>query len=811
MQPNETANAAGTTAGLRLAEGAPTVSDESSPTAQSFASASSTKAPMTLRVALFTSTMFLSAFLLFSVEPMVAKMVLPRLGGTPAVWNTCLVFFQAVLLGGYLYAHLSTDRMRQRPQIGLHLLVLLTALVVLPIHVPAGWAPPVQQNPALWLLALLSVSVGLPFFVLSATTPILQKWFFHSGDQAEKDPYFLYAASNAGSLAGLLSYPFLFEPTLNLSTQSRIWEYGYGLLFLLACLCAAIAWRAPQTVIESAHQPAEAEPAIDELAADARPAMKTRLRWVVLAFAPASLTLGVTTALTTDMPPIPLFWVLPLSLYLLSFVVVFARKPLVSFGALNRRLPFLLLLVTFSIVCQTRLPLLFVVPLDLLTLFCVAVLCHGELARSRPSAKHLTDFYLWMSVGGVLGGIFNALIAPVIFSSVIEFPLVLVLAALLRPPIGVKENTLRARRLDFLLPAALGLSLVCVISVVQRSDLQHGLAMGILVFGLSLVWCLSFGPRPIRFAAGLAAVFLASTMYMGSHGHVLHTERSFFGVYRVSEDEKSQFRTLTHSATVHGLQFLDPQKAREPLAYYSKIGPIGQVFDAFSGDANENQVAIVGLGAGSMTCYVTPPRQLTYYEIDPVVERIAGDPKYFTFLRDCNPQARVVLGDARMSLQTAPDHSYGMIIIDAFSGDSIPVHLLTREAFRLYLTKLTPGGILAFHLSNRYLDLLPVVGTLAGDAGLVGLVEKDTRLTEARVKSGSWGSIWAVVGRSSKDFGRLASDSRWTPLVGKPGSAVWTDDFSSVMSVFAWTDDLLNFKNMLLRSFRESPSGPKKP
>ncbi|MGA3053384.1 MAG: fused MFS/spermidine synthase [Candidatus Korobacteraceae bacterium] len=737
----------------------------------------------------FAATMFLSAFLLFSMEPMVAKMILPLLGGAPAVWNTCLVFFQAVLLAGYIYAHVSAQLLSHRRQIVLHLSVLLIALMVLPLHIPVAWVPPVRQNPALWLLGLLSVSVGLPFFVLSASTPILQKWFSHSGDPAANDPYFLYAASNAGSLAGLLTYPFVLEPTLGLTTQSKLWSYGYILLFLLACGCAAIIWRVPQTLMP-AHQLGKEEATPDETGEDARPSIKRRFRWIVLAFVPASLTLGFTTALTTEMPAIPLFWVLPLAFYLLSFVFVFARKPLVSHDWLIRRLPFLILAATFPIVSQLKFPILLWIPLDLLTLFSVALVCHGELARSRPSTKRLTEFYLWISVGGVLGGIFNALIAPVIFNSVIELPLVLVLAALLRPPIDVKENTRRARRLDLLLPLILGLSLVAVILLLQALAVKPaspvGRAMTILIFGYSLEWCLSFGRRPIRFAAGLAAVFLATTVYIGQYGHILHRERSFFGVIRVTDDDEKQLRMLLHGATIHGLQSLDPARAKEPLSYYTKAGPVGQVFDAFSGNPDENQVAIVGLGAGTMACYVSPPQQLTYYEIDPLVERIAENPRYFTFLRDCYPRVRVVLGDARLSLQTAPDHSYGIIILDAFSGDSIPVHLLTREALRLYLTKLTPNGILVFHISNIYLDLQPVVGPLAGDAGLIGLIETDTNISDAQTKNGVLASTWVVIGRSSSDLGKLAGDSRWRPLLSRPGSKVWTDDFSSVISIFKW-------------------------
>src|SRR5208283_1863730 len=367
------------------------------------------------------------------------------------------------------------------------------------------------------------------------------------------------------SLVGLLSYPFVLEPTLHLATQSRMWSYGYVLLFLLACGCAAIIWRVPQTLMQPAHRPGKDEGAVDELGENARSSIKRRLHWVVLAFVPASLTLGITAALTTDMPAIPLFWVLPLALYLLSFVFVFARKPLISHAWLIQRLPFLILAATFPIVSRSKLPLLVWIPLDLLTLVSVAMVCHGELARSRPSTKRLTEFYLWISVGGVLGGIFNALIAPVIFNSVIEFPLILVLAALLRPPIDVKENTPRARWLDLLLPVILGLVLLSIVLILRALDRKPVLWMSILIFGFALEWCLSFNRRPIRFAAGLTAIFLAGTLYTGSYGHIVHAERSFFGVYRIRDYDEDRLRRLSHGATTHGIQSLDPARAREPL------------------------------------------------------------------------------------------------------------------------------------------------------------------------------------------------------------------------------------------------------
>ncbi|HYA63098.1 MAG TPA: hypothetical protein VED66_07825, partial [Candidatus Sulfotelmatobacter sp.] len=387
-------------------------------------------------VAVFAGTMFMSAALLFLMEPMFAKMVLPLLGGTAAVWSTCLVFFQTVLLAGYAYAHASGRLLSRRAQTSLHMAVLLAALLILPFHIPGGWEPPARQYPVGWLLLLLTVAVGVPFFALSANTPVLQNWFMYSGHPSAADPYFLYAASNAGSLLGLVAYPLLLEPTLRLSDQARLWAFCYGLLLLLVAACAIVVWRRDPAV--SSASALTLEDALVKDGGSQGPEVVTasrRLRWVALAFVPSSLMLGVTSALTTDIPPIPLLWVLPLGLYLLSFVLVFSRRPILSHPWLVRRLPFLILAALIPTVSKAVVPVIVVIPLDLLTLFAVAMVCHGELSRSRPSATHLTEFYLWVSTGGVLGGVFNAIIAPLVFSSLVEFPLALILAAALRPPI----------------------------------------------------------------------------------------------------------------------------------------------------------------------------------------------------------------------------------------------------------------------------------------------------------------------------------------------------------------------------------------
>jgi hypothetical protein len=740
-------------------------------------------------VVLFTISMFLSAALLFVVEPMLAKMMLPLLGGTPAVWNTCLVFFQGTLLAGYLYAYASLKWLGRRTQIAIHLFIVLLPLLwigLLPLHLPSGWEPPAQSNPVPWILALLSVSVGLPFFVLSSNTPILQRWFADSSHDQARDPYFLYAASNAGSLTGLLSYPLLLEPLLRLSQQSRMWSFGYVLFFACSALCAALIWNRHGI-------PAPVATGRDEAPLD-RGRWKQRLRWIALAFVPSSLMLGVTTELTADVPAIPLFWVLPLALYLISFILVFARKQRISLEWMTRRLPFLILSSLIPTVSQTKFPLVLLLLLYLLVLFAVAIVCHGELARSRPEVDRLTEFYLLISVGGVLGGIFNSILAPIAFHSVLEFPLILVCAALLRPPIDVKplsgRAALWAARKDWLLPLALGICMVLIFLGMAHAGIRPTRSLNILIFGYSLLWCMSFGKRPLRFAVGLTAVLIASTFFVGTFGHILDSERNFFGVLRVTNDPENKFRLLFHGGTIHGMQSLDPARRREPLTYYTRTGPAGQIFKDAESRMPHGNIAIVGLGAGSMSCYREPDQTLTYYEIDPLVAQIAEDPRWFDILHQCAPSASIVLGDARLELRKAPDAHYGLVILDAFSGDSIPMHLLTREALALYLRKLAPGGILAFHVSNIYLDLAPTLGNLAKDAHLSCMVENDINVPQSEIDRGRFPSIWVVMARDQADLTSLAAETgypaKWQPIESKPGGRVWTDDFSNLLSAIRW-------------------------
>jgi predicted O-methyltransferase YrrM len=755
---------------------------------------SSTAKPSSLPFPLivFTTSTFTSAALLFVVEPMIGKMLMPLLGGTPAVWNTCLVFFQAVLLAGYLYAHAALRFLGRRTQIVVHLALVAAPLLIaglLPLHLPAGWEPPAASNPVGWVLLILLVVVGPPFFALSATTTVLQRWFADSGREDADDPYFLYAASNAGSLIGLLAYPFLLEPLLRLKEQSWLWSCAYALFIAFTAVCAMLAWNwrtsnAGPGGVETDWINGEKAGALNSVA------WNTRCRWIALAFVPSSLMLGATSAITADVPAVPLFWVLPLAAYLVSFVLVFAKKPPISHRWLVERLPFLILAGLCPTISQTRFSLPILLLVYLAVLFGLALVFHGELARNRPAVGHLTEFYLCLSVGGVLGGIFNSLVAPVVFHTVMELPIVLIFAALIRPLPDAKPLTngkaLWARRNDWLLPLALGICMVAVILGAARFGIEPGHAETTLVFGYSMVWCMSFGKRRIRFVLGLVALFAASSLY-APYGQTLEARRSFFGVYRVRNSPDGKFRLFFHGGILHGTQSLNPASSCEPLSYFTRSGPAGAIFEAAQAKTSNGDWGIVGLGAGAMASYSQPGHALTYYEIDPLVAEIAADPRYFTYVGQCAPAARVALGDARLKLREAPDGRYDLIVLDAFSGDSIPMHLMTREALALYLRKLAPGGLIAFHVSNLYFDLAPTLGNLAQDAHLTALIGNDTYVTQAQEAVGKRPSIWVVMARNPDDLDALITNKsrpfRWVPLHGQPTSRLWTDDYSNLLGV----------------------------
>jgi SAM-dependent methyltransferase len=771
--------------------------------------------PHTVVLLLYSATIFLGAGLLFVVQPMVGKMVLPLLGGTPAVWSTCMVFFQAALLLGYAYAHATTAWLGVRRQAILHLIVLALPLAVLPLGVDGRFLRSESANPVLDVLILLSATVGLPFVVVSASAPLLQKWFASTGHPAARDPYFLYAASNLGSMLALLGYPFLIEPRLHLRaaewwSQTRLWSTGYLALAILTAACAVVLWWSGRHVSETPMPSPAGE-------GDAgAPTLRDRLRWIALSFVPSSLLLGATTYITMDVAAVPLLWVLPLATYLLSFILVFGRWPLRWHQMVTAVLLPAVLLVIFFMQADLLKQVWMTVLCHLLLLLVVALACHGELALRRPSPRHLTEFYLLIAVGGALGGLFNALVSPLVFNSLVEYPLAMVLACVLVLGVGVGPRA-RPATLSTL---ALALGVVALAFVLYSSSLAIRLDLSFLIntFGLASTtlgtWLtnleatvnkeLIYGPpivaafflrrRPIALGLALVGVLVAAGYVDARKNDQIYQARSFFGVLKISRVEgDNPYTELRHGTTIHGRQSLNPTRREEPLAYYHRRGPIAQLFAELERRGGALHTAVIGLGAGTIAAYARPGDTMTLFEIDGLVRDIAFEPTYFTYVTDARKRGatiRLEMGDARLRLEAVrrerPAEKYDFIVVDAFSSDAIPVHLLTREALAVYLDVLKPDGLLALHISNRYLRLEPVVANLAEDARLGGRLLIDDPF--AGEIEGGIESTWAVLARTPAPLGNLATDVHWTatPLDVDPRVGVWTDDFHSLLRVLKW-------------------------
>ena len=714
---------------------------------------------------------------------MVGKLVLPQLGGAPAVWNTCMVFFQAMLLAGYAMAHWLTGRLQPRAQLLVHVGLLLAALVTLPIQLNKTAAVPWNQWPTAWLLLQLLINVGPAFFVLALTTPLLQHWFATSTQASARDPYFLYAASNLGSFAALLGYPLLIELNWPLREQSWLWAAAFLGMPVLVLVCGS---RLPRVSILRSPPPAAAP---DRSGDCESPTLTRRLQWAVCAAVPSSLLLGVTTYITTDIASMPLLWVLPLALYLLTFVFVFARHQLFSPRLLSRALPIGALALAYQMCAGLSEPAWLVLGLHLVVFFIAAMVCHARLAADRPEPEHLTEFYLWLSLGGVLGGLFNTLLAPAIFNSVVEYPLALVGACWLRVEALPRTPENRKSASDLAWPLGLLVLTAALAALLPPTKLVSAQIQSLAIFGLPLLLCFLLVDLPRRFALGLGAVFLGGAFFTGGFGKTLHVERNFFGVTRVTLSPRGDARQIVHGRTIHGRQFLDPNRAAEPLTFYHREGPLGDVFKVFAIHADSlkrptRSIGVIGLGAGSMAAYARPGEHWTFYDIDPSVLRIAQDTNFFTFLaRSAAKETKLVDGDARLQLREATDGRYDLLVLDAFSSDAIPVHLITREAVELYLRKLAPSGILAFHISNRYLDLEPVLANLAEELRLVALGCDDMSLTEAEFATGREQAHWVVMARTAEGLAEFQRRTRWSPLEGKPRVGVWTDDFSSPLRV----------------------------
>ncbi|MDZ7780809.1 MAG: fused MFS/spermidine synthase [Gemmatimonadota bacterium] len=750
-----------------------------------------------ITLAFFTAAITVSAALLFVVQPMVGKMILPQGGGSPQVWITALVFFQSALLAGYAYAHYSVRWLGPRRQIFLHAVVLLLPALVLPIALPE--LPALEgAPPSLWILALLTVGVGAPFFVVASASPLLQSWFASTRHMSAGDPYFLYASSNAGSLVGLLVYPFVVEPLLPLSTQSTAWALGYALFVVLAAGCAMAALRSgkagfartgPTTEVK-----ANGEATPTALPEHPEPAPGDRAFWLAASAIPSALLMGVTHFITSRVAPVPLLWVLPLALYLITFIVAFSRFRTVSTERVSRLLAILGVFLALALLARLGDPIWLIVILHLAVLTVGALLCHQRLADRRPDPRHLTEFYLLISLGGVLGGAFSALIAPVAFNDIAEYPIAVALAALLRLPMrGTRTRgdegeapseasvPLRTRALDFALPAALGVyMLVGDRFVAPMESVPDGVVVVVLAFVPSIL-VFTFAPRPLRYVLGLSLLFFFAQSGQMYRGNVLHQERTFFGIHRVVTDPDESLTMLYHGATAHGIQSRDPGREDEPLAYYHRSGPAGSMVAALAEQPDRRDIALVGVGTGALAALAGPHQHLTLYEIDAEVIEIAENPRYFTFLEESPASYETVIGDGRIQLAES-ERRFDLIVLDAFTGGSIPVHLLTREAVELYLDRLRPGGILLFHVSNRHLALAPVLATHARDLELFAYERVDARTD---LEEGIFGSHWVTLVRRPEALEGVP-DTGWRELRAAAGARAWTDDFSNLLTVQRW-------------------------
>jgi len=701
---------------------------------------------------LFSLAIFLGAGLLFLAQPMVGKMVLPRLGGSPAVWNTCMVFFQAALLTGYAYAH-ALERVRKRSlQVGIHACILAIPVLVLPMGIPPGWEPANGASPAWSLLQLLFGVAFLPVAVLATTGPLIQRWFSKSSAIGARDPYFLYAGSNAGSFLGLLAYPFLLEPALGLSQQSKVWSAGYVIYAILVIVCGVLVTRSMNTTDIQTAAPVPSSPAYQPTASR----WAQRGLWLALSLIPSSLLIGVTHHLATDVASVPLLWVMPLGLYLLTFVVAFT-----SIGPLCGKIAavaFVPLAAAAGILSQRTevLNIQSMIMLNLAALFAGALTCHAGLAATRPPTARLTEFYLFVALGGVLGGILNALIAPLVFTAVWEFPLAMA---------------------------------------------------AVVAFALWPDW---IGRRRWARVVPLLVVIAAGIYGQQARqasGEELYRERTFFGIHIVQSESNGSVNVLKHGTTRHGAQLTADGKRHFPTTYYHPSGPIGSIMRIGLDNAYFNQirdtlvakgepaprqpdlrrVALVGMGVGTLAAYSRAGDDYTFFEIDSAVVRIATNSELFTFISDAKGKINIVLGDGRLKLAEQPDGHFGLIVLDAFSSDAIPAHLLTKEAFEIYAKKLAPGGIIAVHISNRHVDLSPVLWTAAQQQGMFAIGWRDATVTEAQSAAVKTISVWVALAREEDDFRALDQPGTWVPL-GMPSRPFrgWTDDYSNLLDVMGW-------------------------
>jgi hypothetical protein len=657
-----------------------------------------------------------------------------------------------------------------------HLIVLGMALLTLPLSIAAGFGEPPNGGYAFWLLGLFAASIGLPFFALAANNPLLQAWFVRTGHPDGADPYFLYASSNVGSFLALLSYPLLIEPVFSLRVQNLIWTCGYGLLIVLIAASGFLLWRSPSLAATQMMTADNDAPA---------PSWALRARWVFLAAVPSGLLIAVTAHISTDVAAAPLLWVLPLSLYLLTWVLVFQSRPFLPHQWVLWAQPAAIAGTVVLLAVGGEQNLLLTLGGHQLCFFVIAMACHGELARTRPPPKYLTGFYVALSFGGMVGGLFAGLIAPFAFSWVAEYPILIALAALCRPP-SIERWSGWSR---FFWPLFVVVALALLVPSLMGGEVfdwleqqRVYLAGGVAVLSMLLALGLNAARRKLAAMAALALVLIR--VYPADDGRV-ETVRSFFGVHKIVTTPDGQYHVLMHGTTIHGAQKFTnnagaPLSGRpEPITYYHRDGGIGQAVAAIRERKGAPlRVAVIGLGAGTLTCAAESGESWKFFEIDQSMVDTARDPHFFTYVRNCQPQLSPVIGDARLTFAREGDRLYDLIIVDAYSSDAIPIHLATQEAMKIYKDKLAPQGAVAMHVSNRHLELSSVVVGIADANGLKSWV-----YSEDSGRDGEYIFATSVVvsARSEADVGKLASSEQWEETAANKSQRIWTDDYCNVL------------------------------
>jgi SAM-dependent methyltransferase len=706
---------------------------------------------------LFALAVFVSASLIFVVQPMLARMILPRLGGSSMVWNTCLVFFQAALLAGYFYADLLQRIGSLHRQMIVHLVVLGIGALALPLRISGLLGDPWVSAPALWLVASLTLSIGAPFAALSATAPLIQAWCGRLHHAQGRNPYVLYAASNLGSLLALLAYPLVVEPFARLGSQSAGWSAGYGGFAAIVLIMVLLAWRQRA---DGALRPAEAPPTT----------WRQRLTWMALAAAPSSLLLGVTGHISADIASAPFLWVVPLALYLVTFIIAFEGRSNTLFEDLT---PFMRTILVPEALLLFAIPgvhPLIQLPIHLLAFFFTAQVCAYALARRRPPPARLTEFFLWLSVGGVIGGSFNALIAPLIFNGVWEYPIVLVLACLATPG--------ERRRLTLYERGWVGISLICAIVLLLPLPVSREVKAALLLTPAVCAFLLRNQTK--------ALVLVLSALAVGAYvpqmlRNDIRAYRSFFGVVQIkttAEKGVGAVRVMVHGSTLHGAQRLDPNLRCIPTTYYTPNTPIGQAFAIEQARHPGLSMATVGLGTGTVAAFVRPTDRLTFFEIDPLIANLASDPKQFSYVNGCaRGPVGVTLGDARLRLDQTPAGAFDLLLVDAFSSDSVPTHLMTVQSMRTYLRVLKPGGVVVVHLSNRNLALLPPAAAAVRAAGGVPLEQLFMAPGNDTYKESS--SHVMIFAHDRASLAPYLASGKWEDPTRK--GRAWTDDYTNIV------------------------------